>query len=118
MDVVGVRDLRQNLSTYLRRVAAGERFVVTHHREAMAVLTPLPESDDPWEQLLRERWLAPSSADLLGVGAPIALEDPYAGSTALQEHHGDEVRYGAGLPRRVGARERCGAGPIHSTSRE
>jgi prevent-host-death family protein len=35
---VGVRELRQNLSVYLGRVSAGERFVVTDRREPVAEL--------------------------------------------------------------------------------
>jgi prevent-host-death family protein len=39
---VGVRELRQNLSVYLRRVEAGETLEVTDHGHAVARLTPLP----------------------------------------------------------------------------
>ncbi|MEK6719683.1 MAG: type II toxin-antitoxin system prevent-host-death family antitoxin [Chloroflexota bacterium] len=37
---VGVRELRQNLSVYLRRVKAGETLEVTEHGEPVARLTP------------------------------------------------------------------------------
>ena len=40
-DTVGVRELRQNLSVYLRRVKAGERLVVTERNVAVAELVPL-----------------------------------------------------------------------------
>jgi prevent-host-death family protein len=39
---VGVRELRQNLSVYLRRVAAGETLEVTEHGRPVASLGPLP----------------------------------------------------------------------------
>ena len=39
---VGVRELRQNLSVYLRRVEAGETLEVTEHGHPVARLTPLP----------------------------------------------------------------------------
>ena len=39
---VGVRELRQNLSVYLVRIAAGETLEVTDRGRAVAVLAPLP----------------------------------------------------------------------------
>lgn len=39
---VGVRELRQNLSVYLRRVKAGERLEVTERGLPVAQLAPLP----------------------------------------------------------------------------
>lgn len=50
---VGIRELRQNLSVYLRRVAHGERFVVTERREPVAELGPLSgdaeeDDDEAW----------------------------------------------------------------------
>lgn len=41
-DMVGVRELRQNLSVYLERVMAGEVLRVTEHGRPVAVLAPLP----------------------------------------------------------------------------
>ena len=46
METVSVRELRQHLSIYLRRVATGERLVVTDRRRPVAMLGPLPEEDD------------------------------------------------------------------------
>lgn len=41
---VGVAGLRQNLSVYLRRVAHGERLVVTDRNRPVAELRPEPSS--------------------------------------------------------------------------
>jgi prevent-host-death family protein len=46
VDDVGVRELRQNLSVYLRRIAQGETLRVTDHGHPVALLTPLPNSGD------------------------------------------------------------------------
>ena len=43
---VGVRELRQNLSKYLRRVERGETLEVTERGHAVAVLGPLPEREE------------------------------------------------------------------------
>ena len=40
MTTVGVRELRDRLSKYLRRVAGGERLVVTQRGEPIALLIP------------------------------------------------------------------------------
>jgi prevent-host-death family protein len=53
---VGVRELRQNLSVYLRRVKAGETLEVTERGEPVARLTP-----PPGESLL-DRWIAEGKA--------------------------------------------------------
>lgn len=46
MDRVGVRELRQNLSVYLRRVRRGESLEVTERGSPVAVLKPLGPPDD------------------------------------------------------------------------
>lgn len=49
---VGVRELRQNLSVYLRRVVRGESFEVTDRGRAVALLAPLPEPSSPVQRLV------------------------------------------------------------------
>ncbi len=52
MDRVGVRELRQNLSVYLRRVTENQEVLeVTDRGQPVALLTPLPMSDDPIHRL-------------------------------------------------------------------
>lgn len=87
-----MRELRQNLSIYLRQVAKGRRFVVTDRRRPVAMLGPLPEADDPWERLLAEGRLSHSSGDLLKAGPPLKLDDPYAGTKALEEQRAERLR--------------------------
>ncbi len=55
--VVGIREMRQNLSAYLRRVEQGEVFDITDHGRRIATLGPATESQDPME-----RWLAEGRA--------------------------------------------------------
>jgi prevent-host-death family protein len=49
---VGVRELRQNLSKYLRRVARGETLEVTERGRPVAILGPLGEPASPLGRLL------------------------------------------------------------------
>ena len=51
---VGIRELRQNLSVYVRRVKAGETLEVTEQNQPVALLTPLPKK----EMSVRDRLIA------------------------------------------------------------
>jgi prevent-host-death family protein len=46
VESVGVRELRQNLSVYLRRIEQGESLRVTDHGRPVALLTPIPRTGD------------------------------------------------------------------------
>jgi prevent-host-death family protein len=52
--VVGVRELRQNLSVYLDRVKKGEVLTVTEHGSAVAILRPLPQAASVLDRLVAE----------------------------------------------------------------
>ena len=59
--VVGVRELRQNLSVYLDRVKKGEALTVTEHGTAVAILRPLSSAQNVLERLVADgRATAPS----------------------------------------------------------
>jgi len=83
---VGVRELRQNLSVYLRRVEAGETLEVTEHGRPVARLGPLPpQRMSVLDRLVAEGRAIPgtggSLADLglpASVGAGPALSDVLA----------------------------------------
>ncbi|HEY3238348.1 MAG TPA: type II toxin-antitoxin system prevent-host-death family antitoxin [Acidimicrobiia bacterium] len=47
MERIGVRELRQQASRYLARVATGETFEVTDRGRPVAHLVPVPS--EPWE---------------------------------------------------------------------
>jgi prevent-host-death family protein len=88
MDTVGVAELRQNLSRYLRRVELGERLVVTDRNRPVAELGPPPSSGAALDRLIAEgRVLRPRRRGLPG---PLELTgDPYALSQALDEVRGE-----------------------------
>lgn len=50
MERIGVRELRQNASRYLDRVAAGETIEVTQRGELVACL--VPPTVDPWAAMI------------------------------------------------------------------
>jgi len=73
MDSVGVRELRQNLSVYLRQVKAGQSFAVTERGREVARLTPSGPADSPLARLVAERGATMPRADLLALSAQSTL---------------------------------------------
>ena len=62
---VGVRELRQNLSVYLARIANGETLEVTDRGQPVAILAPLPKPASVLDRLEREGLLTRAKGDLL-----------------------------------------------------
>ena len=81
---VGVRELRQNLSKYLRRVERGEQLEVTERGKPVAVLGPVNESGSALRRLVASGRVRPSQGDLLDLSPP---RGPVSrkGTEALQE---------------------------------
>lgn len=74
--VVGVRELRQNLSRYLERVKAGEGFIVTERGEEVARLTPSARYETPLARLIAERGATIPRGDLLETVPPLPSPVP------------------------------------------
>ena len=87
-ETVGVAELRQNLSVYLRRVANGERLIVTDRNRPVAELGPPPSSGAALDRLIAEgRVTRPAR---IGIPPPLKLEgNPRALSRALDEIRGE-----------------------------
>ena len=85
---VGIAELRRNLSGYLRRVAEGERLVVTDRNKPVAELGPPPSTGPELDRLIATgRVRAPRRR---GFPEPFANDgDPHALSRALEEIRGD-----------------------------
>ena len=81
-DRVGVRELRQDLSRYLRRVRAGERLVVTERGRPLAVLSPWAEAGDALDALVAGGRMRRGEGDLLEI-APLVRPISYDGTAAL-----------------------------------
>lgn len=62
--------MRQNLSVYLRKVAAGETLEVTERGNAVAILAPLPEASTPLGRLVTSGRASAPVGDLLEFGPP------------------------------------------------
>ena len=64
---VGVRELRRDLSEYLRRVEEGESFAVTSRGREVAVLAPAPGRADAIKRLVIDRDAVAPRLDLLEI---------------------------------------------------
>lgn len=90
---VTVRELRQNLSVFLRRVERGETLSVTNHGRAVAVLAPLPGASDPIDRLEAEGRIARrATLDLRDLPPPVRLPPGSMSiAEALDEQREDKI---------------------------
>jgi prevent-host-death family protein len=89
-DKVGIRELRQDLSRYIRRVRAGERLVVTERGRSVAVLSPWAEEGDIVDRLVAEGRMRRGSGGLLAVRA-LDRVISRAGSEALAQERAERT---------------------------
>jgi prevent-host-death family protein len=88
MATVGIAELRQNLSKYLRRVERGERLVVTDRNRPVAELGPPPATGEALDRLIAEGRV--SRPLRRGLPEPLDLGgDQHALTTALDEIRGE-----------------------------
>jgi len=86
---VGIAELRQNLSHYLRRVQSGERLVVTDHNKPVAEIGPPATPASALDRLISEGRVNPPARRGLPEPEPLVLDaEPYALSRALGEIRG------------------------------
>jgi prevent-host-death family protein len=71
MRSIGIRELRQQASRYLREVERGEMIEVTDRGRPVARLVPLP-SAGALEALELSGRLTPAEGDVLELGPPVA----------------------------------------------
>ncbi len=89
MKRIGIRELRQRASEYLRRVQKGETLEITDRGTPIALLVPVPR--DGFDRLVAAGRVDPAQGDLLELGEPLP---PAAGvplpSEILEELRRDE----------------------------
>ena len=90
-DLVGVRELRQNLSVYLERVQNGEALRVTDRGRVVAMLAPLPENSTSLDVLVASGRATPPVGRLEDLGPPHGKLSRSLTETLLQIR--DEERY-------------------------
>lgn len=87
---IGIRELRQRASEFLRRVEAGETIEVTDRGRPIALLTPVPAAP-PIERLRASGDIVGGSAGWADLPAPLALQsDQESPSSVLKRLRSDE----------------------------
>lgn len=87
MAAVGIRDLKNQLSRYLKRVRAGERLVVTERGEPVAILSPPASTpaDRRIEAMLRRgaaRW---GGGKPRGASRPPRIKGPSVAQAVIED---------------------------------
>ncbi|MBV8889468.1 MAG: type II toxin-antitoxin system prevent-host-death family antitoxin [Alphaproteobacteria bacterium] len=86
MTKIGLKALKNNLSQYVRRAAAGETIVITDRGRTVAELTPAREVPDRYKDHpilargIREGWITPAE----NPEAPLPPRNPIPGYTLEQ----------------------------------
>jgi prevent-host-death family protein len=92
MEFVGVRELRQNASKYLRRVAAGESITITDRGRPVAMLVPTPrEGISLYEQMIASGELIPPENPDPAIWLEPPLESSVDASAELQWQREDRL---------------------------
>lgn len=87
---IGIRELRQKASEYLRRVEGGETIEVTDRGRPVALLTPIPEAP-PLERLRAAGDVDAASGSIDDLPPPLPLAPgQVAPSTILARLRADE----------------------------
>jgi prevent-host-death family protein len=89
MTTVGIRELRQNASAVLRKVAAGETVEVTDHGRPVARIVPL-HGERTLDQLIAEGRASGAQGDLLALGPAAPAKGGRRLSDVLTEMRADE----------------------------
>lgn len=87
MAAVGIRELKNRLSRYLKRVRAGERLVVTERGKPVAIISPpaVTPADGRIEAMLREgiaRW---GGGKPRGTRRPPRIKGPSVAQAVIEE---------------------------------
>lgn len=68
---IGIRELRQNASEYVRAAESGETIEVTDRGRPVARLAPLPKGESILDRLIAEGKATAAEGDLLDLGPPL-----------------------------------------------
>jgi prevent-host-death family protein len=92
MERVGVRELRQNLSVYLRRVRRGESLEVTERGEPVAILQPIVDPADGFARIqARGIRLRRGTGDLAHLPPPVKVGLDRSLADVLEELREDRI---------------------------
>lgn len=71
---VGVRELRQNLSVYLRKVSRGRDLEITDRGKLVAMLIPASDQMTELQRLIASGRATPAKGNLADLGPPLKVK--------------------------------------------
>ncbi len=71
MRTIGIRELRQQASLYLREVERGGTIEVTDRGRPVARLVPVPKQESNYERMVADGRIRPATGDPLDLGPPL-----------------------------------------------
>lgn len=91
---IGLRELRQHASRYVRRAQAGETIEITKHGHPVAKLVPVVDPDDPLADLIAAGVVRPAEepGDLLDI-TPLPYEPGEPSLSEVLRTMREEERY-------------------------
>lgn len=89
LEQVGVRQLRQNLSVYLARIAKGETLEVTDRGRAVAILAPIRHESSALDRLTAAGLVISATGDLLDLPLPRRAPAGFDAAAALADVRAD-----------------------------
>lgn len=90
MEAVGIRELRQNLSVYLKRVTEeGATFEVTDHGKPVALLSPR-KGEDWYQAMVAAGRIRPAQGHIRDLPPPLGRVSR-RGTEALREMREDKI---------------------------
>ena len=90
MEAVGIRELRQNLSVYLKRVTEeGESFEVTDHGKPVALLSPR-KGEDWYNAMVAAGRIRPGRGNFKDLPRPLGPVST-RGTDAIREQREDRI---------------------------
>ncbi len=85
MITVGIRDLKNKLSQYLRKVKSGERLVVTERGQPVAIISNASRpADHKIEAMIRERAARWGGGNPRGAKKPPRIKGPSVAEAVLE----------------------------------
>jgi prevent-host-death family protein len=93
MRTIGIRELRQNASHYLRMVRDGESIEITDRGEPIAMITPIRKNETSRERLIREGRLIPAEDPTRGFDDIVPVKrrpgEPSLSQLIIEERESD-----------------------------
>ena len=87
METVGIRELKENISHYMKRVKTGERIIITDRKKEIAIIMPLENkaTEEKINQLIRTgkaRW---SGSKPEGMTTRIVIKGESVSSAVIED---------------------------------